>query len=120
LGQRKSDVLKNVHVRPNGVGLKHHADFAFLSGNKDARHRRIDHTAADFDFAAVRPLQAGDAPKSRRLAATARTKQNTKITLGDFQIDIAESVNYPLLRYKTLAELSNTDQGKNPLETIEC
>ena len=109
LGQRKSDVLKNVHVRPNRVGLKHHADFALLGGNKYPRHGRIDHASADFDFSSVRPFQAGDASERGRLAATAGSQKNAEIALGNFQIDFFQRVDDPLLGVKSFAELSNAN-----------
>ncbi len=44
----------------------------------------------------------GDAAKRRRLAAAARPKQNAKIALGDFQIDVAERVYTPCCAIKFL------------------
>ena len=54
----------------------------FSAGTKIRDAGELTNAAADFDFAAVRPLQAGDAAKRGRLAATARTQKNAKISLG--------------------------------------
>ena len=101
--------MKNVHVRPDRVGLKHHADFALLGGNKDTRHRRIDHASADLYFPSVWPFQAGDASERGRLTATAGSQKNAEITLGNFQINFFQRVDDPLLGVKSLAQLSNAN-----------
>ena len=40
--QRKRHVLKYVHVRPDGVGLEHHAEIALVGRDKNALGGRID------------------------------------------------------------------------------
>jgi hypothetical protein len=34
--QRKGDIFKNGHVRPNGIALENHADRPSIGGNKGA------------------------------------------------------------------------------------
>ena len=63
--EREGDVLEHVHVRPDRVGLEHHAEVALVGRDEDAPARRIDQLAADLDLAAGRA-----APVRRSSAAS--------------------------------------------------
>src|SRR2546422_6039798 len=73
--QRKGRVLEDVHVRPDGVGLEHHAEAAPVGRDEDVARRGIDDAVADADLARARPLQARARAQGRGLAAAARTEQ---------------------------------------------
>src|SRR6516164_487602 len=69
------DVLEYGHVRPDGIGLKDHADAALVHGHMDALPRVEDHRIAEADDAVVRLFEAGDAPQRCGFAASARPQQ---------------------------------------------
>ena len=52
--ERVGHVVEDVHVGPDGVGLKHHPEAPVLRGNEDVLRARPDNFATDFDFPAVR------------------------------------------------------------------
>ncbi len=59
--ERIGHVVENVHVRPDGVGLKDHAQAPVLRGNEDVLLTGPDDLTAYFDFPGVRGLQTNDA-----------------------------------------------------------
>src|SRR5207237_1327019 len=67
--EREGGVLKYVHVRPDGVGLEHHAEIAPVGCNEDALLRRIDQPTISFDLARGRLLQPRNRAQRRGLAA---------------------------------------------------
>jgi hypothetical protein len=79
--QRKRRILKHVHVRPDGVGLEHHAETAPVRGDEDACGRGIDDPIAHRNFTNARPLEPGNRPERRRLAASARAEQRKETPL---------------------------------------
>ena len=94
LRQRISDVLKNRHMRPDGVGLKDHADVAPLRRNECAVRRAVNRMIVDQNFPGQRLLQSGDAAKRRRFAAAARTEQGKQFALAHFEGHAAERLNF--------------------------
>src|SRR6476646_6584631 len=74
-------------MRPNRVGLKYHADLAFLRRGANAPATRKDRLAVERDFSFVRLFEAGDAAPQCRLSRPARPEQNEKFAAPDFQID---------------------------------
>ena len=55
-------VVEHVHVGPDGVGLEHHAQPAFLRRDGDSLLRREDHLIPDGDLPRIGHLQTDDAP----------------------------------------------------------
>src|SRR5579885_3128968 len=68
-------------MRVQRVVLEHHRDVAILG-----RHI-VDQLVADIDLARSRLFQPGDHPQCGRLAATGRTDQHDKLTIGDIEVD---------------------------------
>ncbi len=91
--QRKGRVLKHVHVRPDGVGLEHHAEAAPVGRDEDVPGRGIDHAIADADLARPRPLQARDRAQRRGLAAAAGPQQREQLPLRHFESDVLRSLD---------------------------
>ena len=88
--KRIGHVIEDVHMRPDGVGLEHHAQSALLRGNADVLLLRPDHLAADADLARIRSLQPDDAAQQRGLAATAGSEQREYLVGRDRQIHVIE------------------------------
>ena len=66
--KRICHIIKYIHMRPNGVRLKNHADMAFFRRHEDPGVRFADYLVADGDFAFGRPFKAGNHPQHCRLA----------------------------------------------------
>src|SRR5947209_10649524 len=90
MAQRVVDVLAHRHVRPDRVGLEHHADIARTRRHVHATLRRRDFIAADRDRAGGRLLQAGNAAQRRGLAATGRPEQHDDLAGRDAEADIVD------------------------------
>ena len=86
--QRKGRVLEDVHVRPDGVRLEHHAEAAPVGRDEDVARRGIDDPVADADLACARPLQACDRAQRRGLAAAARAEQREQLSLGHLECHV--------------------------------
>ena len=86
--QRKRHVLEDVHVRPDGVGLEHHAEIALVRRDENALVRRIDEPAGDLDLARNRLLQPGDRAQRRGLAAARRPEQREQFALRHLERDV--------------------------------
>ena len=82
-------------MRPDGVGLKHHADVALVRRDENAAREGIDELARDGDFAFARGLQAGEATQRGGLAAAGRPEERVELPFLDLQIDPADGVNLP-------------------------
>src|SRR5262249_19436927 len=101
--QRKRDVLGNVHMRPQRIGLDHHADPALLRGQRPARP--ADHLGRELDRALVRRLEARHQPQQSGLAAAGRPEQGEKLAVDDGKTDLlhracrVESLRHGLERY---------------------
>src|SRR5690606_1702785 len=87
--QRESDVLKDAHMRPDGIGLSDHSHAARFRRQKNIGvSTGIGHfTAIDNDLARVRPLEAAASARRRRFPAAARAEENEELTLLDFETD---------------------------------
>ena len=95
--------MKNIHVRPDGVGLKHHPDGPFLGWNQNMSLRGKDAFAVDINFSVLRVLQSGDAAQSRALALAAGTEKREKLSLTDVDADVLYSANLPLIDNETFS-----------------
>src|ERR1051325_9118744 len=73
--ERIGDIFEHRHVRPNSVGLKHHADRPSVRRHVNALGGGEDRLAADADAADIGALEAGDAAELRRLAAAGRSEK---------------------------------------------
>src|SRR3989338_2964102 len=73
--QWKGDVIEDVHVRPNSVGLENHPDITLVGWNKDPLVRRKHHRSLHLDLTFLGPLQTGDAAQRGGLSAAAWSEQ---------------------------------------------
>ena len=83
--QPEGDVLGHGQVREQSVVLEHHPHPPLLGRQGDPRAG--DKPAADLDRAAVGPLEAGDEPQRRRLAATAGAEQRQQMASFDAKVE---------------------------------
>src|SRR5215470_3410099 len=109
LSQGKGDVFKDIQMRPNGIGLKDHADVSFVRRYDNLRRRREDQVIADKDFSLVWCLQTGHRSQGGSFAAAARAEQRMELTLLDFQVDTADRVHTPLVGLVVDVKIANLD-----------
>ena len=114
--ERKRNVLKDVHVRPDRIRLEHHTDVAFFRWHINFSFRRIHQRPVDLQFSGIRFFQTGDAAQRRSLAAAARPEQHTKLFLGDLEIDTAQSFDPAAPAIEPFSETANSDQRNHLLE----
>ncbi len=81
--QRQADVAGHRHVRPDGIGLEHDAEFARFGRQVDPGGGVEHHLAADPDHAGIRRFQPGQAAQHRRLAAPAGAEQRGRTAFAD-------------------------------------
>ena len=86
--QREGRIGEDGHVRPDRVGLEHHAEVALVGRHEDVAARGIDDGAVDFDVAGRRALQSGDGPQRGGLAAARRPEQREEHALRNFEGDV--------------------------------
>ena len=77
------DVVEHRHVRPDRVGLEHHAELAQVGRHEQAGRRIAHHAAADHDRAGVVALQARHHAQGRGLAAARRAQQGDELAVLD-------------------------------------
>ena len=81
--QRIPDIVGDVHMRPERIGLEHHRHVAPL------RRQRICGSASRRSPRWIDPsvgcLEAGDHPQHRRLAAAGRPEQRQETAFADFE-----------------------------------
>ena len=85
--QAKGHVVEQIHVRIEGVGLKHHRDAAFGGGNI------VDDLAANGQGATGNFFESGDGAQQRGLAATGRADEHHEFAVPHLKIDVAQHMN---------------------------
>ena len=79
--ERKRDVFGHGHMRPDGVGLKHHADVALVRRHEQPFGGHDHGLIAEKNIARVGMFQTGDHAQRRGLAAAARTEQGEDLAV---------------------------------------
>ncbi len=79
--EAEADIVLDVHVREQRIGLEHHSDLALV------RWQRRDVLAFDQDGAGVGALEAGDHPQDRGLAAAGGPEQGHELALVEGEAD---------------------------------
>jgi len=74
-------------MRPDGVGLEHHAELAMIGRHEQVGGCIAHHAAADRDAPGVVALQPGDHAQGRRLAAARRPEQGDELAVLDGEVD---------------------------------
>src|SRR6516165_733288 len=83
--EAEGNIVRDIHMRKQRIGLKHHIDRAPM-------RRHAGHVVAiDENAALVRRLEPGDETQEARLAATGRSKQREKLALRYFERKPIES-----------------------------
>jgi len=82
--QAIADIAGDIEVREQRVVLKHHVHGTAVGGDAD------DRTAADFDVAFARLLEACDQPQGRGLAAPRRTQERMKGATADGEAHLVD------------------------------
>ena len=111
--QREGDVLGDVHMRPQRIGLEHHADVAFLRRQRPAG--TADDGVAELHDAAVGHLESGHQPQQRGLAAAGRPEQREELAVGDVEahaLDGAGLAEMPRHRLERHARHGTTPSGR--------
>ena len=83
--QAEGDVVAHPQVRPQPVGLKHHAEVSLVRRHQHVFRRARDEPLADVDVAVIRGLEAGDDVQGGRLAAAAGSQQGQQLALGHLE-----------------------------------
>jgi len=89
--QREPDIAGDGHMRPNRIGLEHHADVPFLWLDEDVADAVVDDVIADCDLSGGRYLQAGNATQRRRLSTSARTEERHRAARFDLKAHVVDS-----------------------------
>ena len=80
------------------LDLKHHPDFALVTGHHDAllalKHRLV----VDPDLSGIRRLQSGDTPESGCLTAAGGSQQRKKFSSFDLEADIMDGLHLAITR----------------------
>ena len=85
--QREGHVLEHRQMRPNGIGLEHHADIAVIGLHNDPGFGIEDHHVVDRNEPGFRRFQPRDAAQRRGLAAAGGTEQRHQLPLRDLEAD---------------------------------
>src|SRR4029078_4438485 len=75
------DVLRYGHMRPNGVGLKDHANIAFVGRQRKPTRGHDHRLIAEKNVARIRYFQSCNHAQRGCLAATARAEQSDDLTV---------------------------------------
>jgi ABC-type nitrate/sulfonate/bicarbonate transport system ATPase subunit len=86
--ERKRRILEDAHMRPDGVGLEHHAEIAPVRGDEDSPLRREHELPTYRDLARLRPFEPGDRAQRRRLPAAARAEQREQLARRHLERDV--------------------------------
>ena len=110
--ERKGDVLEHRHVRPDRVGLEHHADAAVARRHMDALVGVAYDLVGDDDFSGLRTLKAGEAAQRRGLAAAGGAEQRDQLAGADAERDAVDRVhNHVAGRDEGLPQIFNGEHG---------
>ncbi len=82
--QPEGHVFEHVHVRKQGIALKHHGGVASLGGEMR------DIAAVERDRSRVGRLESGRDAQRGRFAASARAQQGEELSLGDIAGELAD------------------------------
>src|SRR5512132_2006345 len=108
-------------MRPNRIGLKHHAKLAFFRRQVKSARRDGDGLTSYRNFSAVGLFQAGDEAQRGRLTATRRAKQRKDLaplygkTHAVDGIDSAKTFNHiAKLKYRSAHEKERETKTARP------
>src|SRR5262249_8223322 len=102
--QYQADIFGDGHVRPDRVGLKHHADFPLLRREVTSRTGRKDGFVVESDASRIGLLQSRDAAHQRGLPRTAGSQQNKELLFANLKIDAVQGRYRLFARFEVLAQ----------------
>ena len=88
--QGVADVLADGHVRPQRIGLEHHADVALVGRQVDPAVGVEHRGRPECDLAGAGCLEAGEAAQGGGLAAPAGTEEDEELALLDLEIQVVD------------------------------
>ena len=89
--QRVGDVLEDVVVRPDRIGLEHDADLPLMCRHGSSGGGVMDDVPGDLDPSAAGVFEPGNAAQRRCLAAARRAEQGVALPLGHREADRIDS-----------------------------
>src|SRR5262245_13357581 len=104
VGQYQADIFGDGHVRPDRVGLKHHADFPLLRRKATSRTGGKDGSVIESDTPCIGLLQSRDAAHQRGLPRTAGSQQDKELFFTDLKIDPIQGRYRLVPRFEVLAQ----------------
>src|SRR5262245_58039012 len=111
VGQYQANGLGDGHVRPDRVGLKHHADFPLLRRKIAWRTGRKDEFVVERDPPRLGFLHSRYAAHQRGLPRTARSKQDKQLFFADLKIDAVQGRHRLLARFEVLAQTGDSNHS---------
>src|SRR5262245_48688575 len=111
VGQYQADIFGDGHVRPDRVGLKHHADFPLLRRKITPGTGRKDGFVVERDTPRIGFLQSRDATHQCGLPRTAGTQQDKELFFTDFKIDAVQGRHRLLARFEVLAQPGDSNHS---------
>src|ERR1043166_2749071 len=104
--KRKSDIFKHSHVRPNGIGLKHHANVPPVGWHNLVRIARENQFVVEDNLPRVRHFQSRNALKGSGLTATAGTEEGVKFAGRNIETDAVHGPDRSLVGDKVFLEVA--------------
>src|SRR3954471_5538898 len=117
--QCKRDIVGDAHMRPQCIGLKHHADSPLL--RRQCKAGDAHDLVRQPDRAGIRFLEARHQAQQRGLAAAGRPQEREELTVRDRQRDILDGARRAeLLRYAFQAHACHgtTPSGSLPRSVV--
>src|SRR5262245_29528989 len=111
VGQYEADVFGDSHVRPDRVGLKHHADFPLLGRKVTLRAGRKDGLVVESDTPRIGLLQSRDAAHQCGLPRTTRSQQDKVLFFTDLKIYAIQGRHRLLARFEVLTQTGDRNHS---------
>jgi hypothetical protein len=106
-------------MRPDGVGLKNHADVALIRNYKDSIPRVENRSPAQMNFTALGPLQPSDASKGGCLAAAGRSEKGKELPRRNAKADIIDGIHRRSATHRELFDQSLNLEHASPSANSE-
>src|SRR5262245_51508975 len=94
-------------MRPDGVGLKHHAELTLLRRHPRGRVVRGNNMAGDPYFTPIGSFKAGHAAEQGGLAGAAGTNDDEELSFGDFQVESFDRGNRAVANDETFIQTAD-------------
>src|SRR4030095_5535099 len=98
-------------MRPNGIGLKHHAELALLRRDPTWWIVRRKDSTCNANIATIRCFEPRDATKQGGFPGAAGTDDNEQLAFGDIQVERLDRGNDAVAHVKTFMQAANGDHA---------